>query len=475
MQRLLLAYHEHVPTDPLRPRSAGAINRLLDRPAMRFHRQLGWMWRRGFRFLYLLDGLVIFGILCAVNFARFGTSWPTYGVSHYLTGFVIATAINIAVNYFSGLYERDPSLGLRPWAPRVALAMGIAVLIDGVFALIFDRYLMPRLNLAALFVGGTCALSATRIFSRRLALKRRGPAQVALVGNQIERERARRFIGLQSSNAQVILECDSEHLDPSEIQQSRITDVFFVDLSAFERNFPEPLTTLARNGVTVIQRVSAAETLLGLKTVYQIGGIPFIRLNTSGLQPHQQRLKRIIDLSLVSLTSPLWLTLIAVVAAYSKVASSSIVFYRQTRVGLEGKHFDIIKFRTMYPDAETVSGPRLSERNDDRVEPRMRWLRSSRLDELPQLWNVIRGQMSLVGPRPERPEFTERLETEIPGYQRRHSISPGITGYAQVFGSYDTDAAHKLGYDLQYLVNWSIALDAQLLIRSLFRRVWNSK
>ena len=127
----------------------------------------------------------------------------------------------------------------------------------------------------------------------------------------------------------------------------------------------------------------------------------------------------------------------------------------------------------MYPDAEADSGPRLSEQGDDRVEPSLRWLRSSRLDELPQLWNVLRGEMSLVGPRPERPEFTIELEQQIPGYSRRHSIKPGVTGLAQVHGRYDTDAAHKLGYDLQYLVNWSVALDTQLLLRSFFRRVWN--
>lgn len=162
-----------------------------------------------------------------------------------------------------------------------------------------------------------------------------------------------------------------------------------------------------------------------------------------------------------------------IVANDSIVISSSGVFYRQTRVGLEGHHFEILKFRTMYPDAETVSGPKLAEQDDHRVEPMLRWLRSSRLDELPQLWNVLLGQMSLVGPRPERPEFTARLEREIPGYQRRHAIAPGITGYAQVFGGYDTDAAHKLGYDLQYLVNWSVALDLQLLLRSLGKRSGN--
>lgn len=430
------------------------------------------MWKRGFRFLFVFDALAIFGILCVINFARFGTAWPTYGVSHYMTGFTFATAISIIVNYFAGLYERDPSLGVRPWAPRVMLAMGTAVLIDGIFAVIFDRYLMPRLNLAALFVGGSFALSATRIFSRRLAIRRRGPARVALVGNAQDRERARPFIDHEASNATVSFECDSDALDPMRIQTYEVTDVFFVDLSAFEQNFPEPLTTLAQNGVTVIQRVSAAETLLGLKTIYQIGGIPFIRLNTEGLHARERRLKRFFDLSVVIVTSPIWLTLMTVVAIYSKIVSSGSVLFRQTRVGLYGQEFDIIKFRTMFPDAESASGPRLSERNDDRVEPSLGWLRSSRLDELPQLWNVIKGEMSLVGPRPERPEFTQRLEIEIPGYQRRCSIQPGITGYAQVLGRYDTDAAHKLGYDLQYLVNWSVALDAQLILRSIFRRQW---
>ena len=472
LERAHFVYHECVPTDRHRAHLSSAINRLLDRPAVKFQRQLGWMWRRGFRFLFILDAVAIFGILCTINFVRFGTTWPTYGIGHYMTGFAIATTVGITVNYFTGLYQRDPRLGLRPWAPRVALAMAISVLLDGVFAIIFDRYLMPRINLAALFVVGTLALSVTRIVSRRLAEKRRGPAQVALVGSVEERNRARPFINQHYSNARISLECDSDFLDPIMVQESEVTDVFFVDLSAFERNFPEPLTTLARQGATVIQRVSAAETLLGLKTVYQVGGIPFIRLNTQGLYPHQQRLKRIIDLLLILVTSPLWLPLILIIASYCKVVSSSGVFYRQTRVGLEGNHFEIIKFRTMYPDAETSSGPVLAERNDNRVEPMLRWLRAARLDELPQLWNVLRGQMSLVGPRPERPEFTERLEREIPGYQRRHAITPGITGYAQVFGGYDTDAAHKLGYDLQYLVNWSVALDLQLLLRSLGKKVW---
>ena len=121
----------------------------------------------------------------------------------------------------------------------------------------------------------------------------------------------------------------------------------------------------------------------------------------------------------------------------------------------------------MYADAELDSGPRLSERNDARIEPALRWIRATRIDEPTTTLECVSGPYVTCGPRPERPEFTKQLEEQIPGYRRRHSIPPGITGYAQIFGSYDTDASHKLGYDLQYIVNWSLVLDIQILFRTI--------
>jgi lipopolysaccharide/colanic/teichoic acid biosynthesis glycosyltransferase len=128
----------------------------------------------------------------------------------------------------------------------------------------------------------------------------------------------------------------------------------------------------------------------------------------------------------------------------------------------------MVKFRTMRPDAESDGDPVLAARDDDRVVPALRWLRNTRLDELPNLWNVLRGEMSIVGPRPERPELTERFEDVIPGYDRRHEIPPGLTGLAQVHGRYRTDPEYKLGYDLQYLVNWSPVLDLQIQMRTIW-------
>ena len=121
----------------------------------------------------------------------------------------------------------------------------------------------------------------------------------------------------------------------------------------------------------------------------------------------------------------------------------------------------------MVPDAEAVTVPTLAAADGPRILRGMRWFRAARLDELPQLWNVLLGQMSVVGPRPERPAFVEQFETVMPGYGRRHDIPPGITGLAQIRGHYQTDPGFKLGHDLQYIVNWSPVLDLLIMAETV--------
>ena len=118
-------------------------------------------------------------------------------------------------------------------------------------------------------------------------------------------------------------------------------------------------------------------------------------------------------------------------------------------------------------NVEDHTGVQLATTNDSRVIEGMRWLRRTRLDELPQVWNIFRGEMSLIGPRPERPEFVETFKEQIPGYERRHDTVPGLTGLAQVQGHYQTDPSYKLGHDLQYIVNWSPILDLQILFKTV--------
>jgi len=157
----------------------------------------------------------------------------------------------------------------------------------------------------------------------------------------------------------------------------------------------------------------------------------------------------------------------ALLAAIVKMTSEGPAFYKQTRVGKDGKLFDIIKLRTMYVDAEARTGPVWCKDNDPRVTPFGRFLRRTHLDELPQLFNVLKGEMSLVGPRPERPHFVEKLKKEIPHYEDRLRVKPGITGLAQVRHKYDEtieDVKRKVAYDLLYIRRMCLMVDLLILL-----------
>lgn len=187
--------------------------------------------------------------------------------------------------------------------------------------------------------------------------------------------------------------------------------------------------------------------------------------------PHHQLqpgLKRGLDILISLLLLFLTLPLLPLIALLIRLDSRGPVLYRQVRVGRRGKPFRLLKLRTMVQGAET-DGPIWSRRGDPRVTRVGGYLRRTGLDELPQLYNVLVGDMSLVGPRPERPEFVAQFEREIPGYAGRHRMRPGITGWAQVHGLRgDTSVAERTRYDLEYIQRWSLYLDLKVLIRTPF-------
>jgi sugar transferase (PEP-CTERM system associated) len=180
--------------------------------------------------------------------------------------------------------------------------------------------------------------------------------------------------------------------------------------------------------------------------------------------------KRVIDVTLALIGIAIAAPIMLLVAALVRLTSSGPVLYRQDRVGLNGKVFTVHKFRTMRQDAEAGTGPVWSQANDSRITTLGRFLRRTRLDEMPQLWNVVRGDMSFVGPRPERPSFVEQLTATIPFYGQRHVVKPGITGWAQIrytYGASVEDAIEKLQYDLYYIKNLSIAFDAVIVLETI--------
>ena len=211
------------------------------------------------------------------------------------------------------------------------------------------------------------------------------------------------------------------------------------------------------------------EVISGLAKTEQLFGLPLVDINPEILSIQQKFAKRMIDVivSIIILLGllPLWI----IVSLSIIIESKGPIFYRQKRLGLNGKTFTINKFRSMKNEAENITGPVWATQKDPRITKIGSFLRKYRIDEIPQFINVFLGDMSVVGPRPERPFFVEKLVEEFPFYYRRHKIRPGITGWAQIKQSYDSslsDVREKLKYDFFYIENMSLSLDLLIMIRT---------
>jgi len=201
-----------------------------------------------------------------------------------------------------------------------------------------------------------------------------------------------------------------------------------------------------------------------------LDGVPIISLNDVPLRGFNSVLKRGIDVIISSFALGGLSIPFGIIATLIKYTSHGPVFYKQERMGLDGKAFQVYKFRSMYRGAEDETGPIWARDDDPRCTPVGRWLRRMDLDELPQLWNVLRGDMSIVGPRPERPYFVEQFKHRIPQYMLRHKVKAGITGWAQVNGwRGNTSLEKRIEYDLYYIENWSVALDIKIMCLTLLR------
>lgn len=223
-------------------------------------------------------------------------------------------------------------------------------------------------------------------------------------------------------------------------------------------------------GVSVIDLPTFYEEVTGKVPVELVNDLWLVTTPISGVKRsiYNMKVKRVLDIifSLLGLIISLVITI--PVAILIKLESKGPIFYKQRRVGLNNNIFECIKFRSMTVDAEK-NGAVWASKNDSRVTNVGKIIRKLRIDEIPQMWNVLKGEMSFIGPRPERPEFVERLEKVIPYYNLRHSVKPGITGWAQVcypYGASEEDALEKLKYDLYYIKNLSLFLDFQILLKT---------
>ncbi len=254
------------------------------------------------------------------------------------------------------------------------------------------------------------------------------------------------------------------------LQRERI-DQLYVALPLDEHMKMVSLVESANREIVEVKVVPDLVQVIALKArLEELDGIPIINIHDVPLRGFNSVLKRVIDVCISTAALLLLAPVIATVAAIIRRTSPGAAFFRQERMGLDGRSFWVWKFRSMYDGAENDTGPVWAREDDPRCTPIGRFLRRSNFDEVPQLWNVLRGDMSLVGPRPERPFFVEQFKQRMPQYMLRHKVKAGLTGWAQVNGwRGNTSIEKRIEYDLYYIENWSVTLDLKIMWLTLLK------
>lgn len=254
----------------------------------------------------------------------------------------------------------------------------------------------------------------------------------------------------------------------------RIVDEYGVDevviayAPTWQQRLAEMLVSNGHRHVKVKVVPNIVDVVLSGPVADKVGDVPVVDITPRLPSRRLLIMKRIFDIVFAAFGLLVGFPFLLLAAAAIKLTSPGPIIYKQERVGKDGKVFYIFKLRTMVRDAESITGPVLASKGDPRITTVGRILRATKLDEVPQFINVLCGHMSIVGPRPERPNFVEEYKERIPHYDERHRIKPGITGWAQVMGGYHTTVYDKLRYDLMYLYHMSFWLDVKIL----FLTIW---
>jgi sugar transferase (PEP-CTERM system associated) len=439
-------------------------------------------------------------IVAAVTFAaylRLGDwAWLILVNEHGAAKTLLVAGVAQACLYYADLYDLRLASDRPELFVRIVQALGAASFILAVVYFWFPALIIGRgVFTIAAFLVITLVITWRLLFvylsgrmgpRERLLLAGTSPAAISLARELHEHRHELgveivgfvdadpALVGTRVVNPGVIGLIDDI---PSIVREKSVHRVV-VSLSDARGKLPmEKLLEMKLDGVTFHHLASVYEEYMGKIAVENLR--PSWLIFSEGFR--KSRLfgttKRVLDFVVSAIGIVVALPLMATIALAVKLTSPGPVLYHQRRVGRLGRVFTVHKFRTMRADAEVATGPVWAAKDGDaRVTSIGRWLRRTRLDELPQFWNVLKGEMSLVGPRPERPEFVEALKRDIPYYGQRHVVRPGVTGWAQVrytYGASVEDALQKLQYDLYYIKNSSIALDLFIIfdtIKTVIRR-----
>lgn len=389
--------------------------------------------------------------------------------------------------HFQDLYSRYKVTSRVMLAQQLCLVMGLAFLAQALIS-----YLNADLRLPIRIMVGGGFLTIVTIFSWRIlysAFVARvvGAQRILFVGNSPLLEDIQAHIAEHPELGLVSAGCIDDRLPDEEprchgkllgplkllreIVNAVKPDRIIVGMKERRQKMPvEDLLELRLAGYFIEEAATAYENICGRISVAELRPAQLIFSGELGPRTKSVLFQTIFNLTFALVGTVLSLPLMLISALAVKFSSPGPVLYRQKRVGQDGAVFTLYKFRSMYVDAEARTGAVWATKDDPRITPVGRILRKLRLDELPQFFNVLRGEMSIVGPRPERPEFVQALSEQIPYYRQRHCVKPGITGWAQInykYGDSHEDTIRKLEYDLYYIKNMSQSLDSYIVFHTV--------
>lgn len=388
--------------------------------------------------------------------------------------------------YFNDLYSEIRVLSNLRLVQQFCLVFGVAFMAQALVSYLYPEMALTRWQMIVGSCFGLVALPSWRILFDVLVLRVLYRQRLLFIGHNRLVQTVAATCGSRPHFAMTgvgylspaALQAEIPGLGPwlgpasslARVYEAHKPDRIVVGLDEQRGELPtHDLLSLRLRGVPIEDSAALYERVMWRVPVDKLRPSQLIFCSEAGPSPRKLALQRAYSFLFALAGAALTLPVMAAVWLLVRLTSPGPAIYRQRRVGKNGKVFEVLKFRSMYTDAEARTGAVWAQRNDPRITPLGRWLRKLRLDELPQFFNVLKGEMSIVGPRPERPEFVQVLTEQIPFYGQRHTIPPGITGWAQINHKYgDTleDTVTKLEYDLYYLKNLGFSLDLYILFHT---------
>jgi exopolysaccharide biosynthesis polyprenyl glycosylphosphotransferase len=420
---------------------------------------------RGIKILIpLLDLVIVYGSIIwsfylfkdtlddfSGNWFAFVAIWPYISICYLILGHI---------------FELDKPKDFSLWGIGYTAFLVVVSLLFSTMAISFlaREFAFPRSILLTSSAMQLCFITLWHLFANRMYFRMNKEKSVLVIGYAKSQPLAYKLLESKGMWSNLKHVCAPDH--PNVYDYINECDITFVTEDVSEDQKQMIVFYCIENNRTVLYQPKNSEILQFNANFLQIDDSPVLDVRELDLGQSNEFLKRATDVFLGSLALVVFAVPFVFVYMVLKIGGGT-AFYVQERVTRDNRIFKIYKFRTMVENAEAMSGPVLAQETDTRITKLGRFLRATRLDEIPQIYNILTGDMSIVGPRPERPFFVEQFCSEMPEYNLRHRVKAGLTGLAQVQGKYNTSVRDKLKYDLLYINGYSFALDMKLIMQTL--------